>query len=94
MKLTETAVVMTVTLSTVAVAATQFDLDQLSRRTTVTAARATCHTVETAIAAYAAEWGSLPTAIVDIRPYVQGDITAYRIDRGHARGPGCVEPPA
>ena len=94
MKLTETAVVMTVTLSTVAIGSTQLDLDQLSRRTTVTAARASCHSVETAIAAYTVEWGAEPTAIVDVRPYLQGDIAAYRIDHGHARGPGCPEPPA
>jgi hypothetical protein len=55
----------------------------------VTAARATCHTVNEAIVAYVALNDRTPTAIADLKPFVHGDITAYRIEKGVAAGPGC-----
>ena len=94
MKAMETAVVMTVTLSTVAIAWTQMDAPRMSARTVAAAAQVSCHTVETAIAAYATDRGVPAATITDIRPYVLGDISAYRIDRGHAAGPGCPTTPA
>jgi hypothetical protein len=93
-KLTETAVVMAVTLGTVGVAWSQLDVDRMTRRATVTAAQVSCHTVDTAIAAYLIDVGTVPTRITDLGHYVQGDISAYRIDRGRAAGPGCTPPPA
>lgn len=94
MKLTETAVVMAITLGTLGAAATQVDVGRLAHRTTVTAAQVTCHTIDTAIAAYHAERGTMPTVVTDIRPYVRGDVSPYRIDQGRAAGPGCPVPPA
>jgi hypothetical protein len=89
----ETAVVMTVTLSTVAIAWTRMDAPRMSARATAAAEQVSCHTVETALAAYATDHGIPAATLTDIRPYVHGDISSYRIDRGHAAGPGCAAPP-
>ncbi|MGA5302716.1 hypothetical protein ACPCHT_22495 [Nucisporomicrobium flavum] len=48
-----------------------------------------CRTVEDAITAYAAQYGSAPTGMAQLRPYVRGDVSAYRIVGGRAAGPGC-----
>jgi hypothetical protein len=54
-----------------------------------TADRATCRTVDEAIVGYVAMNGTSPTSITQLTTYVLGDISAYRIDRGRAAGPGC-----
>jgi len=54
-----------------------------------TADAATCRTVNTAITAYVALHDEPPQQIADLEPFVIGDITAYRIERGVAAGPGC-----
>jgi hypothetical protein len=54
-------------------------------------AAADCRTVDTAIAAYLAQNDVAPTTVAEIQPYVLGDISAYRIVRGLAAGPGCPE---
>jgi hypothetical protein len=50
---------------------------------------ATCRTVDTAIVGFIAMNGTDPTSIAQLRPYVKGDISRYRIVDGMAAGPGC-----
>ena len=52
-------------------------------------AQASCRTVDSAIAAYVALNDQQPTKINQLAEFVKGDITAYRIVRGMAAGPGC-----
>jgi hypothetical protein len=54
-----------------------------------TAAKATCLAVDEAIVAYVAVYDRAPAAIADLTPFVDGDIAAYRIEKGLAAGPGC-----
>ena len=53
------------------------------------AARVDCRTVDSAIVAYAGTHGRSPRSMAELSRYVDGDITAYRIVRGRAAGPGC-----
>ncbi|MET0415569.1 MAG: hypothetical protein ABW022_06055 [Actinoplanes sp.] len=53
------------------------------------AARATRRTVDSAIVAYTGAHGAPPASVRDLAGYVDGDISAYRIIRGRAAGPGC-----
>jgi hypothetical protein len=87
--LTEMTVTAIVTLGTVATAAVSVDIPELSRQAEGTAGQANCRAVDTAILAYYSEEQVLPTAIKDVEPYIQGDISAYRIVSGKAAGPGC-----
>jgi hypothetical protein len=89
MNITEVAMVAAITLGTVATAAVSMDVPALSRQAESTVARANCRSVDTAIIAYVSEWEVLPAALKDVKPYVQGDVTAYRIVAGKAVGPGC-----
>ncbi|MFI7599851.1 hypothetical protein [Actinoplanes sp. NPDC049681] len=52
--------------------------------------QASCRTVDGAIVAYVAQHGAAPKRTADLKPYVNGDISAYRIVRGQAAGPGCA----
>ena len=61
----------------------------LEKSTREVAAQATCRTVNSAIVAYTGEHDSAPASTRELVPYVDGDITAYRIVRGKAAGPGC-----
>ena len=45
--------------------------------------------VEQAIVAYLAQHDAAATSVRQLQPFVQGDISAYRIVRGRAAGPGC-----
>jgi hypothetical protein len=45
--------------------------------------------VDTAIAGFLAQTGTVPTTIAQLKPYVRGDISGYRIVGGLAAGPGC-----
>ncbi|MET0425166.1 MAG: hypothetical protein ABW046_14870 [Actinoplanes sp.] len=51
--------------------------------------QATCRTVESAIVAYVGVHDRPPASVAQLADYVDGDITAYRIVRGRAAGPGC-----
>ncbi|WP_245923482.1 hypothetical protein [Paractinoplanes atraurantiacus] len=61
----------------------------LKRNTQAVADRATCRTVDAAIVAYAGVNGASPASIAEVADYVKGDISAYRIVKGQAAGPGC-----
>ncbi|TWG24719.1 hypothetical protein [Actinoplanes teichomyceticus] len=62
---------------------------ELEARARRVADRATCRTVDTAIVAFIALNDTDPTSIQQLRPYVRGDISGYRIVAGRAAGPGC-----
>ncbi|MFF5081559.1 hypothetical protein ACFY36_31305 [Actinoplanes sp. NPDC000266] len=51
--------------------------------------RATCRTVDAAIVAYVGINGTAPTSITEVADFVKGDVSAYRIVKGQAAGPGC-----
>ncbi|MFB9360615.1 hypothetical protein [Actinoplanes nipponensis] len=53
------------------------------------ASQVSCRTVDQAIVGYVAQHGTAPTAVTQLRPWVRGDISAYRIVDGRAAGPGC-----
>ncbi len=63
--------------------------EKLKADAVVVAEKATCRTVESAIVAYLAVNDTDPTSIDQLAPYVDGDITRYRIAGGRAAGPGC-----
>ena len=89
MNLTETTVVAVITVSVAGAAFTALNPAALSRRADITAAQATCRALDAAVVAFAEERGIMPHTITDVRPYVRGDITAYRIKDGVVAGPGC-----
>lgn len=78
-----------VTVSAAGVSYAALNPDRLEQQAQQVADRASCHTVDTAIAAYVAIHDEAPTAIADLAGYVKGDITAYRVVNGVAAGPGC-----
>lgn len=78
-----------ITVSVAGLSYVAFNPAALTERATTVAEQATCRTVDQAIAAYAAVHGADPRTITDLGPYVRGDISAYRIERGLAAGPGC-----
>jgi hypothetical protein len=90
--ITEMAMVAAITLSTAAIAAVSMDVPTLTRQADSTVAQANCRAVNTAIVAYFSEQQVMPTQLNDVKPYVHGDITAYRILGDKAVGPGCEAP--
>ncbi|PRY33271.1 hypothetical protein [Pseudosporangium ferrugineum] len=93
MNLSEVAMAAAITVSISGVSYAAFHTDTLTGTTLKVAQQVTCRTVDEAIVAYAAEHGGTPARIGQLRAYVKGDISAYRIVRGQATGPGC-RPPA
>ena len=89
MNLTEAAVAAAVTVSIAGVSYAALNTGAVTNSATTVANAATCRTVDTAIVAYLAQHGAAPTRITQLRPYVEGDISAYRISKGVAAGPGC-----
>jgi hypothetical protein len=89
MNVTEVAMAAAVTISIVGVSYAAFNTDALTGRAEKVAAAADCRTVDTAIVAYVAQYGTAPARIAQLTPYVKGDISAYRIAGGMAAGPGC-----
>jgi hypothetical protein len=87
--ISEAAVAAAVTISIAGVSYAVFNSDTLVRRTGVVADSADCRTVDTAIVAYLARHGVAPARIDQIKPYIRGDVSAYRIVNGQAAGPGC-----
>jgi hypothetical protein len=81
------AAVVTIGIATASYAA--FNSDALVRSAETVADSADCRTVDTAVVAYVARHGVAPDSIEQIKPYVRGDVSAYRIVSGRAAGPGC-----
>ena len=79
----------TVTLSIIGVCYTALKPEAVEQLARDVAAQATCRTVDSAIVAYAGQYGEPPASITELTGYVEGDITAYRVVDGRAAGPGC-----
>jgi hypothetical protein len=82
-------ITLTVTLGAVATAVHAIDLPALTDRANAVAVTASCRSVALGILAYVGEHDTPPTRVEELRPYVEGDLTAYRIEGGAVRGPGC-----
>ena len=89
MHLTEIAMAAAVTVSVGGLSYIAFNPTVLTERAESVADQATCRTVDQAIVAYTALNATPPTSVSDLRPYVRGDISDYRIVTGVAAGPGC-----
>ena len=89
MHLSEVAMAAAITVSIAGVSYAALNTDGLRDTATTVADRASCRAVDQAIAGYAAQNGSTPTTIAQLGTWVRGDISAYRIVRGRATGPGC-----
>ena len=89
MNIAEAAMAAAITASIAGVSYVAFNPAAVQHTAQATADRASCRTVNDAIVAYLALNDTAPTSIAQLKPYVLGDITAYRIDRGLAAGPGC-----
>lgn len=89
MNLSEVAMAAAITVSTVGLAYVALSPDDLGGTAQQVADQASCRTVDTAIAAYLAQQDAAPTTIEQLRSWVRGDISAYRIVDGRAAGPGC-----
>ncbi|MCO8270014.1 hypothetical protein M1L60_05335 [Actinoplanes sp. TRM 88003] len=93
MHVSHIAVAATVTLSISAVCYSQFDTRKAEQQARAVADKATCRSVDSAILAYVGAHGDAPTTTAQLAGYLDGNITAYRIVRGRAAGPGCTPPP-
>jgi hypothetical protein len=89
MNIGETVVVAIITLSVAGASYSALNTGVLTDRAEVVADQAGCRAVTQAILGYVAEHVSAPTRIADLKPYVDGDISAYRLAGGVVTGPGC-----
>lgn len=80
-----------ITVSVAGLSYVAYNPGVLTERASTVADQATCRAVDSAIVAYASVNSAQPRAITDLQPYVKGDISAYRIVRGAAAGPGCSD---
>jgi hypothetical protein len=87
--ISELAMAAALTLSIGGVSYAAFNTGAIKREATTVADAADCRTVDTAIAGYLAQTGTVPTTIAQLEPFVRGDISRYRIVAGLAAGPGC-----
>ena len=87
--MSEVALAAALTVSVAGVSYVAFRPEQLEDSARSVADAATCRAVNAAILGYLASYDREPRSIADLRPYVQGDIAAYRIAGGVAAGPGC-----
>ena len=95
MNLSEAAMAAAITVSVAGVSYIAYNPEVLTARAETVAEQAGCRAVDQAIVAYTATHDAAPRTVTDLRPYVRGDISAYRIAGGVASGPGCaVSPPA
>jgi len=85
----EIAMAATITLGVTGASYAALNTPALTGTAKTVASAATCRTVDEAIIAYLAAHNVTPRAAKDLAPYVRGDISAYRIERGLAAGPGC-----
>ena len=79
-----------ITVSVAGLSYVAYNPGVLTERASTVADQATCRAVDSAIVAYASVHSAPPRSIDDVRPYVRGDISEYRIVRGFASGPGCA----
>ena len=89
MKLSELAMVAAVAVSVSGVSYAAFNITGVTGVSAKASQEVSCHTVDGAIVAYVAKHGTPPASTGDLKPYVKGDISAYRIVQGQAAGPGC-----
>ena len=89
MNIAEAAMAAAITASIAGVSYVAFNPTAVTHTAQSTADRASCRTVNDAIVAYVAMNETAPKSITQLKPYVLGDISAYRIERGLAAGPGC-----
>jgi hypothetical protein len=87
--LSEVAMAAAITVSIAGVSYAALNTDGLTGTAKTVAGRASCRAVDQAIVAYVAQHDRTPTTIGQLQPSVRGDISAYRIVRGRAAGPGC-----
>jgi hypothetical protein len=78
------------TVSVAGVSYAAFNQGTLTEHAQTVADAATCRTVESAVVAYIAQHDIGPGSIQDLQPYVQGDISKYRLQGGLPIGPGCT----
>lgn len=78
-----------ITISAGGVCYAASNADVLNGAAHTVASQSYCHAVNTAIAAYLAQYDAAPHRIADVERYVSGDISGYRIMNGLAAGPGC-----
>ena len=78
-----------ITVSVAGMSYAAFNSEVLTGMAHTVAAGVDCHTVDAAIVGYLADENVVPHTIADLKPYVRGDISAYRIVDGLAAGPGC-----
>lgn len=89
MHLSEVAMAAAITVSIAGVSYAALNTDSFRDTAATVASRASCRAVDEAIVGYLAQHDTPPTAIGQLQPWVRGDISAYRIVRGRAAGPGC-----
>jgi hypothetical protein len=87
--LSEVAMAAAITVSIAGVSYAVVNTGGARGTATTVADQASCRAVEVAIVGYAAQHDRTPTTIAQLRPWVRGDISAYRIVGGRAAGPGC-----
>jgi hypothetical protein len=92
-RLIEIAMASAITVSICGASYAALNPQQLTSRAQVVADQATCRTVDTAIVGYLMNNGTAPTSIRQLKDYVRGDISKYRIVDGVATGPGCTAKP-
>jgi hypothetical protein len=85
----EVALAAAITVSVAGVSYVAFSPQEVAGTAKTVADKATCRAVDEAIIGYLAVHDRAPRSIADLQPYVKGDISAYRIVRGVAAGPGC-----
>jgi hypothetical protein len=78
-----------ITMSVAGLAYVAYNPGVLTDRASTVADQATCRAVDQAIVAYTSLRGTAPRTVDELKPYVRGDITRYRIAAGVAAGPGC-----
>ncbi len=88
--MSEVAIATALTVSIAGVSYAAFNPGTLAGHAQTVADAATCRTVESAIVAYIAEHDVGPGSIQDLKPYVRGDISKYRLQGGLPAGPGCT----
>jgi hypothetical protein len=87
--LAEVAMAAAITTSVAGVSYVSLNPTVIEHTAQATADKATCRAVDEAIVGYVATNDTQPTKIAQLTSYVKGDITAYRVVRGVAAGPGC-----
>jgi hypothetical protein len=78
-----------ITMSVAGLAYVAYNPGVLTDRASSVADQATCRAVDQAIVAYESLHSTPPRTVDDLKPYVRGDISRYRIAGGVAAGPGC-----